>query len=275
MLIIGICVMVPVALIALVLSLPFLPVIVVGWLLYRLFRARVVRFSPMFAEEIAMPSLRPRHLSLAVAPSLLLAVLAASVIQIGRHGFDWSVDRWFLVAFVALPLVWWIQYQIISWHRRRTLGVTTKGVRQHDLYRLFEIERANDADERRVLIARELNRLTREALRPDPGLRATWPPAAELISLRDQARLLRSSLNDPATSAFGSVDQPDVPTARALRAGIDTLETYVSSFVRLRLIGREDLEQMRVLVRDQSQLRAMQDGIVEQIQHTNPLPIAG
>ena len=153
--------------------------------------------------------------------------------------------------------------------------MTTKGVRQHDLYRLFEIERVNDPDERRVLIARELNRLTREALRPDPGLRATWPPVADLISLRDQARVLRSSLNDPATSTFGAVDQSDVPTTRALRAGIDTLETYVSSFVRLRLIGREDLEQMRVLVRDQSQLRTMQDGIVEQIQQTTPVPIAG
>ncbi len=275
MLFIGICVMVPVALIALVLALPVLPVIVLGWLLYRLFRARAVSFSPMFAEDSPMPSLRPRHLSLVVAPLLLLAVLAASVIQIGSHGFAWSVDRWFLVAFIALPMVWWTQYQIIRWHRRRTLGVTTKGVRQHDLYRLFEIERVNDPDERRVLIARELNRLTREALRPDPGLRATWPPVADLISLRDQARVLRSSLNDPATSTFGAVDQSDVPTTRALRAGIDTLETYVSSFVRLRLIGREDLEQMRVLVRDQSQLRTMQDGIVEQIQQTTPVPIAG
>ena len=32
---------------------------------------------------------------------------------------------------------------------------------------------------------------------------------------------------------------------------------------------------MRVLVRDFSELRTMQDGIVEQIQQTTPVPIAG
>ena len=222
-----------------------------------------------------MPSLRPRHLSLAIAPLLLSAVLVAGIIQIGGHGFSWKVDRWFLIVMFALSLIWWVQQQAMGWHRRRTTGVTTKGVRQHDLYRLFEIERANDSDERRVLIARELNRLTREALRPDPGLRASWPPVADIIALRDQTRLLRASLNDPASASFGSFNQPDVPTLRALRSGIDTLETYLSKFVRLQLIGREDLEQMRVLVRDQSRLRTMQDGIIEQIQHTTPLPIAG
>ena len=221
-----------------------------------------------------MPSLRPRHLGLAIVPLLLAAVLMASVVQIGNHGFSWSVDRWFLMAMLALALVWWAQHQLMNWHRRRTHDETTNGVRQHDLYRLFEIERATDAEERRFLIARELNRLTREALRPDPSQRATWPPVADLIALRDQVHLLRSSLNDPASSDFGSIDQPDVPSPQALRGGIDTLETYLRKFVRLQLIGREDLEQMRVLVRDQSRLRAMQDGIVEQIQQTTPIPIA-
>lgn len=275
MLIVGICVMVPVALVALVISLPVLPFAFVGWVIYRLVRARVIRFSPPFGEDRRMLSIQRRHLSLAVAPLLLAAVFLASIIQIGNRGFSWSVDRWFLAALLLLALGWWLQVRLAAWQRNRKLGTTTRGVRQHDLYRLFEVERANDPDERRVLIARELNRLTREALRPDPSLRASWPQVADLISLRDQARLLRSSLDDPATSGHGSIEHPDVPSPRALRAGIDTLETYLSKFVRLRLIGHEDLEQMRVLVRDQSRLRVMQDGIVEQIQQSNPLPIAG
>ena len=272
---IGICVMAPVAVIALLISLPFLPVVLVGWLIYRLLRSRVIRFTPAFAEDRPMLSIQSRHLGLAVLPLLLAVVLVTTVVQIGNHGFSWSLDRWLLAAMFVLALAWWLQHRLFVWHRNRTHGATTRGVRQHDLYRLFEVERANDPNERRVLIARELNRLTREALRPDPSQRASWPSVADLIALRDQARLLRSSLNDPVTSAAGSLDRSDVPSFRALRSGIDTLESYVNKFVRLRLIGNEDLEQMRVLVRDQSRLRAMQDGIVEQIQQTTPMPIAG
>ncbi len=263
LLFIGACVMAPLALLALLVSIPALPFLLAGWVLFKLVQRRSW-FGGTHVSDKHMIDLRlPRHLPL--APLALVVLMCAAVLQIKLSGFSWNVDRWSGAAMLAVAALWWLQRRAGAWRRNRFGSGSGLNVAQYDLYRLFEIERAGSAEERRVLIVRELNRLTLEALRSDPMFRSTWPTAPELVAIRDQVRVLRSSLADAATNPPAN-DRSEHQSRRVLLGDIDALERYVSQFLRVRLIGHDDLEQIRILVRDQSRLRAIQDQIVDQLQ---------
>jgi hypothetical protein len=143
-----------------------------------------------------------------------------------------------------------------------------------DLQNLLEVERANFGEERRALLARELSRLAREALQLEPEVRSTWPNPEGLASLRNQIELLRASSRDssaqrlPIGSPVGHLTDADL--AEATQA----LEVYVAHLARLQRLNVDDDEQTRLLIREQSRLRAMQDTIFRQLrQPTIPPPI--
>ena len=149
--------------------------------------------------------------------------------------------------------------------RNRFGDLPAGAIAQDDLQDLLEIERSTVAEERRVLIARELIRLTAEALRPDPAERSTWPTPEQFASLNNQIALLRSSASDrraqqlPVGSPVGHLSDIDLSSA------IQALGAYVLQLSRMQILAVDDPEQTRILVRDQSRLRTMQDTIVEQL----------
>ena len=139
-------------------------------------------------------------------------------------------------------------------------------VAPNDLASLLEIEQADLAEERRALIARELSRLAAAALEPDPTQRSSWPTPTQFAALRDQIALLSASAADsrmrqlPVGTPVGHLTDPD------LAGAIQVLDAYVAHLSRMQSLDVYDSEQTRILVRDQSHLRAVQDTIVGLLQ---------
>ncbi len=273
MLLIGASVMAPLVLFALVIAVPALPFLCAGWLLWRLIRPNRFRRESTFVDDKVFAALKTSRTRLPVTPFALGACAVGVIWLINLNGFSWRIDQWLGGAMLVIAVLWWVQHRLA---RRHLFGSRQDArVSQYDLYRLFEVERTTDLAERWVLIVREFNRLTLEVLRSDPALFPTWPSIPELRSIRDQLRLLRSSLKDPSMGALPGVSRVGEPSPQALMSGIESLETYVNRFLRLRLIGHDDLEQIRVLVRDQNRIRSMQDEIVSQLQQFSFVPAAG
>ncbi len=277
MLIIGVFLMAPVAIVAFIFALPVLPFLVVGFLAWKLFQSRRSEQWPALETGHVFPdalmSRYPAGQSNMLAPVTLATLALLAVVQIKFVGFFWQLDLGLVVAMLVIGALWLAQRRIDS--RRRRRGAHKGEVARHDLYRLFEIERASDPEERRVLIVREFNRLTLEALRPDPTIPDDWPAISVLKSLRDQISLLRASARDTATSSISQGSLKESPSTPALAAQIQTLEDYVNQLLRVRLLGQADLEQMRILVRDQSRLREMQDLVVGELQQSATISAAG
>jgi hypothetical protein len=135
-----------------------------------------------------------------------------------------------------------------------------------DLQGLLEIERASVAEERRVLLARELNRLASEALRPDASERSSWPAPEQFASLRGQIAMLRASATDPRSRQLPVGSPVGHLTDADLTEAVQTLGDYVGHFDRMQSLHIDDREQTRILVRDRARLRALQDKIVRQLQ---------
>lgn len=274
-LIIGACVLAPVVLLALLISLPALPFLLGALLILKMVSPRRLRFGRPSMRDRGAINVSVSRRSIPTAPIILTTLAVAMALQIRFGGFSWPVEFWLGSAMLVVAGLWWLQYRIGKWWHRRSGSASSERIGQHDLYRLLEIERTTEPEERRMLVVRELNRLMQAALRPDPAYRSTWPQIPELASLRDQLRVLRSSMSDPVAGARIEVSSVDLPSWQALLSGIDALEAYLNQFLRVRLISHDDLEQIRILVRDQTHLRSMQDGIVDQLQQAASVPIAG
>jgi hypothetical protein len=277
MLLIGAAVMAPVAIAAFFMALPALPFLVAGFVLVKLVQSRTRRrwsrtSWPAEAASVSWSD-SESHGFRGAALLLLIGLVALMAMQIKLWGFSWRVESGLAVVTVLIAGLWWVNYRLDK--RNRSRGGRTDGVGPHDLYRLLEIERASGVEERQVLILREFNRLTQAALRPDPALPSSWPSVAELRAVRDQVRLLRSSALDPASRPSIDTGEVDRPELTPLVDGIGVLEEYVNLLLRARLLGRGNLEMLRVLVRDQSRLRAMQDDFVSQLQNRAPVAVAG
>ncbi len=273
MLLIGASVMAPFVLLAFLVALPALPFLFGGWLLWKFIRPNRFRGESTVADDKQFATLKTYRSRLTVAPFAFGAFMVGTVWLINLNGFSWRIDRWLGGAMLVIAVLWWLQYRVA---RRHLFGGHQDArVSQYDLYRLFEVERTTDLAERWVLIVREFNRLTLEVLRSDPALRPTWPTIPELKSIRDQLRLLQSSLKDPSMGTLPGVSRVGEPSPQALMSGIESLEAYVIRFLRVRLIGHDDLEQIRILVRDQNRIRSMQDEIVSQLQQFSFVPAAG
>lgn len=268
LLLIGACVVAPVALFAFLVSILALPFLLAGWLLVKLVQRRRFSLAGIRVSDKRLTNLgMPRRLPL--GPLTLAILMCATALQIKLVGFSWSVDRWLGAAMLAVAALWWLQRRVGAWRLNRFRRSGGLGIARHDLYRLFEIERADGPEERRMLIVRELNRLTREAQRPDPTDRSSWPSIPELTSIRDQVRFLRSSLVDLiADTSPESGHADDRASRRVLMSDVDALEKYLNQFVRISRIGHDDLELIRVLVRDQRRLREIQDEILDQLQRS-------
>lgn len=274
LLLLGVILLAPFVIAGLALAIPAFPFLIAGWVVYKLIRSKRSSSAISTVDEERWVALQLRGRSLPIAPVVLGLLVSATALQIKFAGFDWRVDLWLGGSTLVVAALWWLQHRIV--HRRRErYGRGPSGVARHDLYRLLEIERTTDSAERLMLIARELNRLTQEALRADPTHQEAWPAVAELRTLRDQVRVLRSCLKDSATRNRHEIEGSVPFSPLELKSGIDGLDAYLSQFMRVRLIGQHDLEQLRVLVRDQSQLRGMQDGLLERFQQIAPVPIAG
>ena len=274
MLFLGVLLMAPVAIVAFIFALPALPFALVAWVVWRMIRSRRSSARVLRASRLTDPRTDYRiDQSSAFAPMALTALALLTAAQIKIVGFSWQLEVGLGLAMMVVGGLWMAQRRL---HMiRHSRGKRGGSIASHDLYQLFEIERATGPEERHVLIARELNRLTREALRPDPTLPNSWPSAADLMSLRDQVRLLRSSAHDTPVSIGPDINTSLHPSPLMLKSGIQILDDYVNLLLRVRLIGQGDLEQMRVLVRDQSRLRAMQDEFVGHLQETTPIQVAG
>jgi hypothetical protein len=265
MLVIGVFVMAPMAVAAFVLALPILPFVLIGFVLFRLIQSRQTPDWPAVRGASSPAGIRwsayPVERSNTLAP-LILGMLALTMIaQIKLAGFYWQIELGLGLAVVVVAAVWWAQHRLET--RRQRRGRQKGEVAPHDLYRLFEIERTTDPDERCVLITRELNRLTREALRPDPALPSSWPSVHVLSALRDQVILLHSSASETSLiTRTSGAESTDEPLSSTMMENIQTLENYVNQLLRVRLLGNTNLEQMRILVRDQCRLRAIQDEFV-------------
>ncbi len=274
MLFIGVLLLAPVAIVAFVLALPVLPFVIVGWVAWKVIQAR--RSPARLSDGNLSTDLRAVYRveqSNAFAPAALGILVLIMAVQIKITGFSWQLDPGLGLAILVVAGLWWLQRRL---HLFRHTSPTRNGsIAPHDLYQLFEIERATSPEERRVLIARELNRLTREALRPDPTLPNSWPSVADLTALRSQVRLLRSSLRDTSASIGPEANISDLPSPLMLTSGIQILDDYVNVLLRVRLLGHGDLEQMRILVRDQSRLRSLQEEFVGQFQEATPIQAAG
>lgn len=136
-------------------------------------------------------------------------------------------------------------------------------VSRPDRRRLLEIEEARTAAERRVLQVREFSRLASAALAALPDDPASWPAKGELASLREQARVLRSSVADPIGRALPDPNPRDpVPDDLLVRA-IDTLASYTALLASTPATGTVDLERLRVLARERARLAALHDEIAD------------
>jgi hypothetical protein len=135
-----------------------------------------------------------------------------------------------------------------------------------DMQSLLEIEQASLAEERRALIARELSRLAAVALRPDPTLRTSWPTPEQFAALRNQIAMLRASAADSRTRQLPVGAPVGHLTDADLTGAVQALDAYVAHFARMQSLNVDDREQTRILVRDQSHLRAVQDTIVGLLQ---------
>ena len=132
-----------------------------------------------------------------------------------------------------------------------------------DRRRLLEIESANTATERRVLQVREFSRLASAALAALPDDPKSWPSKAELASLREQARVLRSSVADPIGRALPDPSPSEPVPAELLTRAIDALASYTALLATTPASGTTDLERLRVLARERARLAAIHDEIAD------------
>ncbi|MDI3339188.1 MAG: hypothetical protein QJR03_01515 [Sphaerobacter sp.] len=144
-------------------------------------------------------------------------------------------------------------------------------VTRHDRRRLLEIEQAHSAAERRVLQVREFSRLASAALAAPPEDPASWPTARELASLREQARVLRSSLADPVIRVLPDPNPNDPVPADLLAQAIDALASY-TALLATTPSRSPDLERLRVVARERARLAALHDEVSERLTPSRPWP---
>lgn len=146
---------------------------------------------------------------------------------------------------------------------------------------LLEVERARSADERRLLIARELRRLAAEALSARASDRRSWPPLDRLRELQHQADVLYASAIDTSPAylldtldtgvaaecdvASGHAPGSDRLTGEALTTAIGILRRYLGLLLALRDTTAWDLESARVVTRERTRLELAIDDIDQRI----------
>ncbi|MDI3339599.1 MAG: hypothetical protein QJR03_03625 [Sphaerobacter sp.] len=119
---------------------------------------------------------------------------------------------------------------------------------------LLDIERAQTAPERRLLLAREFRRLASEALAAPPTDRRRWPRAGRLAALRRQAALLRASATDRTVGFLPEPLPEDQLSQAVLAEAIQVLTAYLALLTTVRRAPTWDLEVVRVLVRERTRL---------------------
>ncbi|HEX5396243.1 MAG TPA: hypothetical protein VFX74_04040 [Candidatus Limnocylindria bacterium] len=146
----------------------------------------------------------------------------------------------------------------------RSVGQRRLEVPSEDMRRLLEIEEARGEDERRLLLAREFNRLATEACGPAPLDRAFWPDRQRLGVLRVEIGVLRASAVE--TPAALRDPQDEVVDYADLRGAIDSLRGYVGMMLALDGDEYPDPEQLRRLARERGRIQAVQDQLLSRLQ---------
>ncbi|HEY8490416.1 MAG TPA: hypothetical protein VIO14_05430 [Dehalococcoidia bacterium] len=133
---------------------------------------------------------------------------------------------------------------------------------QATMARLLEVESAQTARERRLLLAREFYRVASDALAHDPLNPASWPAPVQASALRQQAELLLASAADPEAGALpeGEAGPDPLPAAQVTDA-IRSLLAYTTLLAEAAWGRDRSPERGRVLVREHTQLRGVQEEI--------------
>lgn len=153
---------------------------------------------------------------------------------------------------------------------RGATHVGGRDVGRGDLRRLLEVEEAQTATERRLLLAREFTRLAERTLATLPTDQATWPSERNLDALRAEIRVLLASATDPAAAALPETTVADPITTSQLVAALRELDSYVARLRMARATAGLDLEQLRVLTRERVRLQTTYDRVVRSIQEREP-----
>lgn len=133
---------------------------------------------------------------------------------------------------------------------------------QQTMARLLEVESAQTARERRLLLAREFYRVASDALAHDPLNPASWPAPVQASALRQQAELLLASATDPEAAALPEGEAgPDPLPAEQVTDAIRSLLAYTTLLAEAAWGGDRTPERGRVLVREHTQLRQVQEEI--------------
>lgn len=155
--------------------------------------------------------------------------------------------------------------------RPKARKVPRDAIPKKDLRGLLEIEEAQSAPERRLLVAREFGRLAQWALTALPSDQSSWPVGKQLTALRAEIEFLRMTVSDPASPALPETSPGDALTMTQLAAALRDLDGYVTRLAGARS-SKLDLEELRLLTRERGRLQRRYDEVMHALMTPMPDP---
>lgn len=267
--------------IAVLVLLPFLPIILLGFVVFvvgrfllgfwqsdRPLRTKRAVTGLVFYPAGAYFLYRDTRYPPKLKHAFLAAAIVATVVAINASALllplAVALGAVFLALYMAGTHAGAPEAATVKITPARTVGERRLEVPSDDMRRLLEIEEARGEDERRLLLAREFNRLATEACGPAPLDRAFWPDRQRLGVLRVEIGLLRASAVE--TPAALRAPQDEVVDYADLRVAIDSLRGYVGMMLALDGQEHPDPEYLRRLARERGRIQTVQDELLSRLQ---------